>query len=117
MSTKMDKPKITDYVEMPISTTTGTNYNYQRYSIALEAYIKHLESKVKNLTIQRVSNSYIELTREDLQKDKSNKPIDKITLYDFKGSVMTREQMCKAEIITFVDGDDHIDLKHKYKVW
>ena len=69
------------------------------------------------LHLQNVRNSYIELTRNDLTKDKSNKPIDKITLYDFKGSVMTREQMCKAEIITFVDGNKSIDLKHRYKIW
>lgn len=73
-----------------------------------------IESK---FSIGGVSNSYIELTREDLQKDKSNKPIDKITLYDFKRSVISREQICKAEIITFVDGDKSKDLKHKYKVW
>lgn len=50
----MNKPKLIDYVEVPKSTTTETHYNYKRYSIALENYIKHLEAvlkkSLKNLT-------------------------------------------------------------------
>ena len=52
----MNKPQIADYVEMPRSTTTGVNINYRAYSCALEQYINHLESEVKNLNIQRVIN-------------------------------------------------------------
>ena len=45
----MNKPDIINYIEVPTSTISGTTYNYKRYSIALENYIKYLESKVKNL--------------------------------------------------------------------
>jgi hypothetical protein len=51
----MNKPKLMDYVEVPKSTTTETNYNYKRYSIALEDYIEHLESEVKKLNTPDVS--------------------------------------------------------------
>ena len=70
----------------------------------------------KSRMLNDLSKNYIELTRDDLQKDKRNKPIDKITLYDFKSSVMSREDMCKADLITFVDDDESIDLKYRYKV-
>ena len=53
----MNKPKLIDYVEVPKSTTTETNYNYKRYSIALENYIKHLESEVKKLNTPDVIKS------------------------------------------------------------
>lgn len=47
----------------------------------------------------------IELTRNDLQFDRKKLPIDKITLYDFHGSAMSRDEMCKADQIIFIDDD------------
>jgi len=54
----------------------------------------------------------IELKRSDLQKDKNNLPIDMITLYDFKGSVMSRNEINMAEQIIFVDGEQIKELKN-----
>lgn len=70
----MNKPQIADYVEMPRSTTTGVNINYRAYSCALEQYINYLESEVKNLNIQNVSqqsellNSFLDYLQES-EKD------------------------------------------------
>lgn len=47
MIQEKSKPKLIDYVEVPKFTTTETHYNYKRYSIALENYIKHLEAVLK----------------------------------------------------------------------
>jgi hypothetical protein len=71
----------------------------------------------QQLNIAGVSKRYIELKRDDLQKDKNNLPIEKITIYDFKGSVMSRDEICKAEQIIFVDGEQIKELKNRYAVW
>ena len=71
----------------------------------------------QQLNIAGVSKRYIELKRDDLQKNKNNLPIEKITLYDFKGSVLLRDEMCKAEQIIFVDGEQIKELKNRYAVW
>ena len=60
-----------------------------------------------------VSKCYIELIRDDLQKNKNNLPIDKITLYDFKASAMSRNEMLKADRIIFVDGKEFKELKNR----
>jgi len=69
------------------------------------------------LTIPVVSKRFIELTRDDLVKFKSDLPIDEISIYDFKSSTMSRDEMHKAEIITFKDGEQIKELKNRYRVW
>jgi SHS2 domain-containing protein len=71
----------------------------------------------QQLNIAGVSKRYIELKRDDLRKDKNNLLIEEITLYDFKGSIMSRDEMCKAEQIIFVDGEQIKELKNKYATW
>jgi hypothetical protein len=58
----------------------------------------------------------IELTRDDLVKFKSDLPIDDISIYDFKSSVMSRDEIHKAELITFKDGEQIKELKNRYRV-
>lgn len=60
---------------------------------------------------------FIALTRDDLVKFKSDLPIDEISIYDFKSSSMSRDEMHKAELITFKDGEQTKELKNKYRVW
>jgi hypothetical protein len=67
--------------------------------------------------IADVSKRFIELTRDDLVKFKSDLPIDEISIYDFKSSAMNREEMHKAVIITFKDGEQIKELKNRYRVW
>ena len=57
---------------------------------------------------------YIKLTRDDLREDKKNTPIENITLYDFKSSLLTYTEILKAEEIVFVEGDERIKLKCRY---
>lgn len=75
------------------------------------------KSKKKELNLHIFSKRYIQLKRDDLQFNKNNLPIDKITLYDFKGSVMSIEEMRKAEQIIFVDGEQIKELKNRYATW
>ena len=75
------------------------------------------EPQKRTLNIPVFSKRYIEIKRDDLQFDRNNLPIDKITIYDFKGSVMSREEMRKAEQIIFVDGEQTKELKNRYDVW
>lgn len=63
------------------------------------------------LNIPVVSKRFIELTRDDLVKFKSDLPINEISIYDFKSSAMTRDEMLKAELITFKDGEQIRKLK------
>ena len=70
----------------------------------------------QQLNIAGVSKRYIELKRDDLQEDKNNLLIEEITRYDFKGSVMSRDEMRKAEQIIFVDDEQIKELKNKYAV-
>lgn len=80
-------------------------------------HTKSFNEVSENFNIVGVSKRYIELKRDDLQKDKNNLPIEKITLYDFKGSVMSRDEMCKAEQIIFVNGEQIKELKNRYVTW
>ena len=47
----------------------------------------------------------ITLYRDDLTYDKITKPIDQITLYDFKVWAITYDEICKAALIQFIDDD------------
>ena len=69
------------------------------------------------LNIPVVMPRFIELTHDDLVKFKRNLPIDDITLYDFKGSAMSRDEIRKAELITFKDDEQIKELKNRYRVW
>ena len=69
---------------------------------------------VKLFALYGVNKRFIELTREDLVKSKSDLPIDKISFYDFKSSSMTRDELHKAEKITFKDGEEIKILKSRY---
>lgn len=71
----------------------------------------------KALHIGGVSKRFIMLTRKDLVKFKSDLPIDEISIYDFKGSSMSRDEMQKAELIIFKDGEQLKKLKNRYRVW
>jgi hypothetical protein len=67
--------------------------------------------------IHVVSKRFIELTRDDLVEFKSDLPIDEISICDFKSSAMSRDEMHKAELITFKDGEQIKELKNRYRVW
>ena len=69
---------------------------------------------VKLFALYGVNKRFIELTREDLVKFKSDLPIGKISFYDFKSSSMTRDELHKAEKITFKDGEELKILKSRY---
>ena len=74
-------------------------------------------AETQALNIPVVSKRFIELTRDDLVKFKSDLPIDEISIYDFKSSAMSRDEMHKAELITFKDGEQIKELKNRYRVW
>ena len=74
-------------------------------------------AKTQVLNIPIVSKRFIELTRDDLVKFKSDLPIDEISIYDFKSSAMSRDEMHKAELITFKDDEQIKVLKNRYRVW
>lgn len=74
-------------------------------------------AEIQALNIPVVSKRFIELTRDDLVKFKSDLPIDEISIYDFKSSAMSREEIHKAELITFKDGEQIKELKNRYRVW
>ena len=79
---------------------------------------KNLQQPQKQaLNIPVVSKRFIELTRDDLVKFKNDLPIDEISIYNFKSSAMSREEMHKAELITFKDGEQIKELKNRYRVW
>jgi hypothetical protein len=73
------------------------------------------KTETEQCTIPSVSKRFIELTREDLVKFKSYLPIDKISCYDFKSSSITRDELHKAEKITFKDGEEIKILKSRPK--
>jgi hypothetical protein len=77
---------------------------------------QNTEDKDKALHIGGVSKRFITLTREDLVKFKSDLPIDEISIHDFKVSSMSRDEMHKAELITFKDGEQLKELKRRYRV-
>ena len=53
----------------------------------------------------------IELTRDDLIKWESSIPIENVSIYDFKNSSITVDEIRKASLIIFKDGDKEIILK------
>jgi hypothetical protein len=75
------------------------------------------EPQKQALNIPVVSKRFIELTRDDLVKFKSDLPIDEINICDFKSSSMSRDEMHKAKLITFKDGEQIKELKNRYRVW
>jgi hypothetical protein len=72
-----------------------------------------LQLQQEQLDIPVASKRYIELKRNDLQKDKKSLPIKKLTICDFKDSVMSIDEMGKAEQIIFVDGQQIKKLKNR----
>ena len=80
-----------------------------------EQNLNNEETQALNIPV--VSKRFIALTRDDLVKFKSDLPIDEISIYDFKSSSMSRDEMRKAELITFKDGEQTKELKNKYRVW
>ena len=72
------------------------------------------EYETKQCIIPSVSKRFIELTREDLVKFKSDLPISEISFHDFRSSSMTMEELRKAEKITFKDGNEIKVLKSRY---
>lgn len=71
---------------------------------------------MKKSNKQTESKRFIELTRDDLVKFKSDLTIDEISIYDIKITSMSRDEMEKAELITFKDGEQIKVLKNKYRV-
>lgn len=69
------------------------------------------------LNIPVVNKRFIELTRDDLVEFKSDLPIDDISIYDFKSSAMSRDEIHKAELITFKEGEQIKELKNRYIGW
>lgn len=69
----------------------------------------------KNIPI--ANKRFIELTRDDLVKFKSDLPIDKISIWDFKTDSMSIYEIYKAELIIFKDGEQFKELKNRYRVW
>ena len=65
------------------------------------------------MTEENKSKRFIELTRNDLVKLKSDLAIDEISLFDFKSTSMNRHQLLKAEKITFKDGEEIKILKSR----
>ena len=60
------------------------------------------------------SKRFIELTRDDLIKLKSDLAIDEISLYDFKSTSMNRYELLNSHKITFKDGEKTKVLKSRY---
>ena len=74
-----------------------------------------MKKKIENL--QEPQKRYIELRRDDLQRKKYNLPINKITYHDFKSDVLSPEDINKAELIVFIDGEEIRELKNRYATW
>jgi hypothetical protein len=66
------------------------------------------------MTEENKSKRFIELTRDDLVKLKSDLAIDEISLFDFKSTSMNRGEILKADKITFKDGEKTKVLKSRY---
>lgn len=56
----------------------------------------------------------IELTRGDLMERKSDLPVNEIGIYDFKSTSMNTDEMHKAHLIIFKDGEQTKELKKVY---
>ena len=103
--TKQEKLRYEYFFETGI-VWIDTNYNIEM------DYLEWVENKALNIPV--VSKRFFELTRDDLAKFKSDLPIDDISVYDFKSSAISRDEMNKAELITFKDGEQIKELKNKY---
>jgi hypothetical protein len=77
-----------------------------------EQNLNNAETQALNIPV--VSKRFIELTRDDLVKFKRDLSIDEINLHNFKSSAMSREEMHKAELIIFKDGEQIRELKNRY---
>ena len=62
------------------------------------------------LNYKRSNKKFIHLTRSDLQRMKETKHIDEITIYDFKSSAMTYDEIRKAKSIIFIDDDEKLKI-------
>lgn len=76
----------------------------------LDKYIETLTQDDIELILKK---RFIILTREDLVKFKSDLLINKISVYDFKSSSMSKDEMQKAKLIIFKDGNKTKKLKNK----
>lgn len=76
----------------------------------LDKYIETLTQDDIELILKK---RFIILTREDLVKFKSDLLINKISVYDFKSSSMSKNEMRKAKLIIFKDGNKTKKLKNK----
>jgi len=56
----------------------------------------------------------IGLVRSDLRLDKRYLHIDDITVWDFKSSVISREDVQKADLIVFIENDKRIVFKDRF---
>ena len=100
--------------KMPIDN----EFNYWLYKNHLEIWYKlwniAREYEKEQYNIAVVNKRFIELTRDDLVKFKSDLPIDHISIYDFKRSVISIDEISKAELIIFKDGEQIKELKNRY---
>ena len=62
-------------------------------------------SKTCVKTTYSVSKRFFKLKKDDLQRMKENKNIYDISIYDFKSSSITYDEIRKAEIIIFINDD------------
>lgn len=68
------------------------------------------------MKILGIEDYSIELNRNDLTWNKTDKPINEITIYDFKYSLVSNAVIRKASLIIFNDGDNIVELKNKYRI-
>jgi hypothetical protein len=68
----------------------------------------------QQLNIGAVSRQYITLKRYDLLEWKKDTPIKNLTIYDFKSTSVTRDEILSAYYILFSDYNIHKVLKDRF---
>ncbi len=92
--------------------TSFDNDIINNFNVVIER-IKENSIITLNELHRNTHRSYIELTRQDLQKDKIDKPVEYISLYDFKHSVMSGDDIRYAEQIMFIEDGNRHTLKYR----
>lgn len=80
-----------------------------------EENLNSTKTQALNMSIFR--ERFIELNRDNLVKYKRNLPIEEISLSHFKSTAISIDEINKAEIIIFKEGEEIKVLKNRYGVW
>lgn len=79
-----------------------------------EENLNSTKTQALNMSIFR--ERFIELNRDNLVKYKRNLPIEEISLSHFKSTAISIDEIHKAEIIIFKEGEEIKVLKNRYNI-